>query len=174
MNWMKLATNDLLDDLFTNTPRREEVSTDPPTRKPLTLMLYRGFDVDLNQLQKSGNGYILSPHRSQQGAMWFTHQFISGYDPIQYVSGRGSHLLTYPLQCFKHRQVVHYNDGSTYEQIPDNIIAQTTPSENCRFYMGIELPEGWMFSYKMEKFIICTIPITVTPDMIKPNTGEME
>ena len=38
--------------------------------------------------------------------------------------------------------------------------------ENCRFYAGIELPEGWYFSYKVQKHIVCDTPIVVSPDMI--------
>lgn len=148
-------------------PPRNEVKKDSPATKAVTLTLYRGFDVDMNKLQQGG--MVLSPAKCEQGVMWFTHRLITGYDPIQYVTGRGSHLLTYPLQCKQHYQTVHYDDGSTYNEIPEAIQSQTNTMENCRFYQGYELPEGWYFSYKHEKFIVCTIPITVTPNMIKEN-----
>ena len=153
---------------------RKEVSRDAPKKQSVTLLLYRGFDVDLNTLQRSGENYILSPSKSEQGAMWFTHKLIRGYDPVEYVTGRGSHILTYPLQCTKHSQTIHYSDGSTYDAIPEEILQQTEGTENCRFYAGYELPQGWFFSYKNEKFIICTIKLSVSPNMIKDNVVEAE
>lgn len=179
MNWYKAAQqtqklpriqDDAFGDFF-NEPPRKEVSRDSPKTTSVTLTLYRGFDVDVNKLQRSGQGYVLSPSKSEQGAMWFTHKLIRGYDPIQYVQGRGSHLLTYPLQCVKHSQTIHYSDGSTYDTIPEEIQQQTEGTDNCRFYAGYELPDGWYFSYKNEKFIICTVPITVAPNMITENKG---
>ncbi len=159
-----------MDDLF-NVKMPVKVKKDNPTAVPATLVLYRGFDVNLDQLQKSGGGYILSPHRSEQGAMWFTHKWINGYNYKEYVQGRGKYLLTYPLQCKRHIQTVHYNDGTTRDTIPQEIEEKSVPTENCRYYAGYELPEGWFFSYKMEKFIICTIPIVVQPNMITSNAG---
>ena len=155
----------MFDDLF-NVPNRTEVKRDPPKVTPVALKLYRGFDADMNKLQKVDNGYLLSPHKCEQGGLWFTHQMINGYDPLEYISGRGKYVLTYPLQCKKHTEVIHYDDGSTYEHTPEEISNKSEPTEDCPFYAGYELPPGWFFSYKMEKFIICKVPITVTPDMI--------
>lgn len=152
----------------------KKVSVDPPQSKSMVLTLYRGFDVDFNKLQKSGSGYVLSPAKSEQGAMWFTHRLITGYDPVKYVTGRGTHLLTYPLPVKQHYQTVHFDDGSTRNDIPAEIQAQTNTMENCRFYQGFELPDGWFFSYKHEKFIICTVPIVVTADMIRENVVDEE
>lgn len=185
MNWYRIICAEeqlvptqklpsITDDWFSDIKPHTEVRRDVPQSRSVTLTLYRGFNVDLDKLQKSGNGYLLSPAKSEQGAMWFTHKLINGYDPLRYVTGRGSHLLTYPLQCIKHYQTVHYDDGSSYEEIPEEIQSQTDGLENCRFYRGYELPNGWFFSYKTEKFIICTIPIIVTADMIKTNIDEVE
>ena len=132
-----------------------------------TLELYRGFDVDLNTLEREGNFYILSPKRSEQGMMWFTHRFINHYNPIQYAAGHGDLFLTYSLRCKKHIQTIRWSDGETQETTPQEILDKNIPTENCRFYSGIELPEGWVFSYKMEKFIGCSIKLKVTKDMIR-------
>ena len=40
--------------------------------------------------------------------------------------------------------------------------------------MGYELPEGWFFSYKTEKHIVCTIPIIITQNMIQTDRGDDE
>jgi len=167
MTWLrKIADNDLLDSLF-DKPLPNEIRRDPPATRPMTLTLYRGFDADLDELEKVDGGYELSPKRSEQGVLWFTHQMINGYDPIEYVTGRGKYILTYPLECTRQYQRVYYDDGEYRDDIPEEIREQTNTMENCRFYGGVELPDGWFFSYKTEKFIVCTIPIVVTPDMIK-------
>lgn len=159
MNWLQKTSNDLFEDMF-NTPSRQEVRRDPPQQEPITLTLYRGFDASLNELERSGDGFILSPHKSEQGVIWFSRN-------IEDANWRGQWLLTYPLQVIKHTERVYYDDGSHSDDIPDSVHAQCSPSENCRFYGGIELPEGWFFSYKVEKHIVCSIPIRVTEDMLQ-------
>jgi hypothetical protein len=140
-----------------------------PQKEPFVLKMYRGFVVDPHQLEKRGNYLILSPHKSEQGLIWFTHSYIRGYDPLEYVRGRGTHLLTYPLRCIKHFQEVQWSDGTSSTKIPDEIIDKTNPYENCRFHMGIELPEGWVFSYKTEKFACCSVNLEITFDMLEKN-----
>ena len=170
MSWFKKAQS--LDDLFDFSPRKI-AKTDPPRTESYTLTLYRGFDADLEGLEKSNDGYVLSPHKSEQGVMWFTHDLIRGYDAKEYVSGRGKYLLTYPLDCLRHLQTIHYEDGSSYDTTPQEILDKSEPTENCRFHAGFELPEGWFFSYKTEKFIVCTIPISVSPGMISLNEMQL-
>ena len=155
------------DELFgSDKDRPKVISVGPPQQMDYTLELYRGFDVNLDQLKRQGSHYILSPERSEQGLIWFTHNLIRGYDPKEYVQGRGSHILTYPLQCVRHLQEVQWNDGTTSTKIPQEILDLTEPSQNCQYHMGIELSRGWVFSYKHEKFVGCSIEIQITPDML--------
>jgi hypothetical protein len=157
------------DDLFGPDKERPTiVSTSEPQQAKYTLELYRGFDVDVDQLERRGKYYILSPKRSEQGLIWFTHKLIQGYNPIEYVQGRGSHILTYPLQCIRHFQTIKWSDGSTSTSIPQEILDATEPTQNGRYHMGIELPPGWVFSYKYEKFIGCSVELQITPDMLTP------
>lgn len=130
-----------------------------------TWTLYRGFD-HLPKLQ-SGK-YIFSTQNSEQNFLWFTHQMISrSIDPLEYAISHGKYLLTYLLNVTKHFQTVTYdNSNEKYETTPPDIIGLSNPTENCSFYMGYELPDGWFFSYKTEKFIICSKPIVVSPDQI--------
>jgi len=113
----------------------------------------------------------LSPQKSDQSALWFTHNLISrNIDPIEYASSHGKYLLTYSLNVIKHFQTVTYeNSGENYEEVPKEIVEKTDGLEDCRFHMGYELPLGWFFSYKMEKFIICDREISVLPKQIKEN-----
>jgi hypothetical protein len=120
----------------------------------------------MDEIERRDGMMVLSPHKSEQGLIWFTHKLINGYDPIEYVTGRGKYLLTYPLDCVRHIQRKVFDDGSHYDAIPQEILDATDPTSNSRFYMGVELPEGWVFSYKMEKFIGCGIELLVSPDMV--------
>jgi|19_taG_2_1085344.scaffolds.fasta_scaffold01192_5 hypothetical protein len=154
-------------DLFGDTPPRPKlVETQPPTIIPYKLDLYRGFDADMGEIDQRDGQYVLSPRKSEQGLIWFTHKLISGYDPIEYVTGRGAFLLTYPLECVRHIERKIYDDGSHHDFIPEAILDATDPTSNSQFYLGVELPDGWIFSYKMEKFIGCNTELLVTPDMI--------
>ncbi len=178
MSWYTQSTLpqsfiDMFGEGFDDPQRWEEVRRDPPKATPVTLTLYRGMNVNLNQLQSDASGnFILSPTKSEQGAMWFTHNLINGYNALEYVQGRGNYLLTYPLQCKRHMQTIHYADGSTHEVIPEEIKQQEQPTENCKFYSGYELPDGFLFSYKMEKFIICTRQLSVSKSMLTPQGGD--
>ena len=169
--------NNALDRLFgsdPSQPRSEIVSVGKPRQEPYVLELYRGFDVNVDKLQRRGQYFILSPKKSEQGLIWFTHNLIRGYNPKEYVRGRGSHLLVYPLHCKRHLQDVLWSDGETTTKTPDDISARTESTENCRYHMGVELPEGWVFSYKHEKFVGCSIEIEITSDMLHVNSTSDE
>lgn len=166
MRFRKFIESDL-DDLFNFTPknvvRKEEKIVS------YTIKLYRGFNADLNQLEQEGDYYILSPKRSEQGMMWFTHPYIGIYNPIEYAKNHGDWFFQYSLPTKKHIEVQHHDDGSTYEGIPQYFQKLSQPTENNRYYAGIELPEGWVFSYKTEKFIGCSIKIKVRKSAIVPS-----
>lgn len=159
MNWLhKIATNDW-EGWFNDKPKNE-VRRDPPQTKQIILTLYRGFDADLNKLQKENDHYILSPHKSEQGVIWFSRDEEDAL-------GRGKYLLTYPLSAIKHYQRVYYDNDNFHDEIPQEIVDKTNPYENCPFYGGIELPKGWFFSYKVQKYIVTNQPLKITLDMIK-------
>lgn len=179
MGWYKRANDkpqryqDELSDWFDSTltePQRKEISRDAPRTEPVVLTLYRGFDADLNALQKSGNQYILNTDRSDQGVLWFSCPNFQN-NALE-TATRGQYLLTYPLNAVRHIETIHYSDGSTYNNIPDAIHEQAQPTENCRFHAGYELPDGWAFSYKTQKYIICFQPLRIDPGMISRHQRE--
>jgi hypothetical protein len=173
MSWLIKAQREDFLGLF-DEPARKVVRRDLPQSEPFQLTLYRGFSGNLDEVHRDSAGrLILSPRKSEQGMIWFTHQFIRGYDPIEYAKSHGDYLLIYPLSVIRHFITIHYDDGSTYRDIPPEILERSIPTENCRFHAGIELPEGWVFSYKHEKFIGCTMELPVTEDMIQEVTDEM-
>jgi len=183
MNWYKFAQlierqpQPAIDQWFEEfklkiKQRGNTISSERKT-EPFTFELYRGFDANLDNLEKSGNSYILSPKKSEQGMLWFTHDYISGYDAKEYVAGRGEWLLTYPLNVTKHYDIVTYEDGSKENIAPDEINNQSDSLSNNRFRcMGnycLELPEGWYWTYKTEKFIGTTNKIQVSKNMLSRN-----
>lgn len=168
MNWYKIAKNDFLDMFGEDYVKRNIIKKDPPYYDLVTLTLYRGFDADINQLKKVGNQYVLSPAKSEQGLIWFSQNST-------YATGRGDYLLEYPLSEVKrYKQKVYYDDGTTSETLPLEILDKSCPTENCQFWGGYELPDGWFFSYKTEKHIVCNKEILVSSDMIKKEEDHHE
>ena len=127
---------------------------------PYELTLYRGFDADLASLEQDATHYYLSPKQSEQGMLWFTHILIRSHDdPIEYAKNHGNLLLTYPLKMKRHIKINHLENGKTTNALPDYFYNLVNPSKNGKFDMGLELPDGWVFSYKNEKFIGCQIKL---------------
>lgn len=146
--------------------REKHKIINPPQQKSVILKLYRGFNY-LPKPNEDGS-YTLSPQNSEQQVLWFTHNLSRNINPIDYAEGHGKYLLTYPLEVIKHFQTISYdNSKESYNLIPKEIEEKINTFENCRYYLGYELPEGWFFSYKDEKFIVCTIPINITKNMIR-------
>lgn len=152
--------------IFDNQKKKKVLKKETNLNRNIVLDLYRGFDANLNDIKRKGDKLILSPDKSEQGLIWFTHILIGYYDPIDYARSHGEWLLTYPLKCLKHYDRVWYDDGSIEDSIPKIILDKTDPLNNCKFHMGIELPDGWVFSYKTEKFIGCTEELLVDENMI--------
>lgn len=147
--------------------RRKVVKKDHPRVINITLPLYRGFDADLNKIKRNDQGLLIfSPAKSEQGLLWFTHMLIGAHDPVEYAKAHGEWLLSYPLDCRRHIERIWYDDGDYYDDIPEEIRVKSIPTENCKYYMGIELPDGWIFSYKSQKFIGCSKQLLVNMEMI--------
>ena len=160
----KLALANDFEDMFGDITPRQEVKRYPPQTEYIVLTLHRGFDADLEKMERQGNDFIFRPEKCEQGVIWFSQN-------EEDAQGRGQYLMTYPLVAKRHYERVWYEDEDFlgrkyYDDIPEEIREKTNPYENCRFHAGIELPEGWYFSYKVQKHIVCDTPIKVSPDMI--------
>jgi len=172
MNWFKelkfgykTSQSDTFQDWFGKEMDKSKgvkvVSKDKPFYKTITLTLYRGFDANIDSLKQVNGNYILSPKKSEQGVLWFSQY-------LRDAQGRGKYILEYPLEGVKkHLQKIHYSDGHESEMTPQEILDQSKPTENSKIWQGYELPEGWLFSYKTQKFIIRTEDLIVAPNMIK-------
>tara|TARA_R110000824_G_scaffold33443_3_gene107176 strand:+ start:734 stop:1249 length:516 start_codon:yes stop_codon:yes gene_type:complete len=153
---------DRVGDMFGYADKPSKViKVDPPATREVTLTLYRGLDADMDSLEKRGDGYILSPHKSEQGAIWFSQY-------LDVARGRGEWIIKYPLKATKHYERRHKEDGDYYDVAPET--GDDNPLENSKIYGGVELPEGWLWSYKTEKHIIATKPIVLTSDMFKKDS----
>jgi len=82
--------------------------------------------------------------------------------------------LTYPLQAIRHYQRHHKEDGSYFDAVPKQVAEKTPINQDYPIFNSVELPDGWFWSYKVEKPIICKVPIKVTRDMIKKDTEDFE
>ena len=82
MNWLYKIS---FDDWFNDKPK-EEVRRDPPKSEQITIPVYRGFNADMENLQREGEYLVLSPHKSEQGVMWFSRD-------KQDAQGRGKYLV---------------------------------------------------------------------------------
>ncbi len=164
------ALDDMFGDIKEKLRKRGQAGKTERKKEPYVFELYRGFDANIDALDKVGGNFILSPKKSEQGMLWFTHHFVRGYNALDYVTGRGEWLLKYPLQATKHYDQVTYEDGSVETKSPDDILKKVEPTENSQFSCFgaycLELPKGWYWTYKTEKFIGTTNKITVQPHLI--------
>lgn len=147
-------------DIFGEYKPSKVIKIDPPQQKDVMLDLYRGFDADIDNLEKQNDKYILSPHKGEQHAIWFSQH-------LKDAKGRGEWILKYQLKAIKHYQRVYLEDGTHYDKTPPDIEVKEDPLENSTIWNGIELPDGWLWSYKTQKYIISEKPILITKDMIK-------
>jgi hypothetical protein len=179
MNWYKtFKSANALDDIFKETPeekaeadrkaRAKKISEQKVT-EPYKLTLYRGFNLEPRDIKES---MVLDPSRSEQKMLWFTHEFCRLYrnSPVQYAKNHGTVLLTYPLTCKVHFVRAKYDDGSERKELDKVIAERINHAENSKFMIAgfycIELPDGWVFTYKDEKFIGCSIPLSITKNML--------
>jgi hypothetical protein len=172
MFWYRKAAIDDLDEWFAESKeeverraRRKRMSEERVT-EPYVITLYRGMNLPA-QLPST---LRLDPSRSEQGMLWFAHSHVRGYDPVEYAMGHGNTLLTYPLGAKRHYLLAKFDDGTEEAEVDRSCAGQAEDTLNTRFLVSfpycIELPEGWVFTYKHEKFIGCLIPITVSGNML--------
>lgn len=138
---------------------------------PMTLELYRGFDADLQTLEQDDRFYYLSPRKAEQSQLWFTHRYIRHYDPVDYAKNKGRWFMRYELPVKKHIKFLTWDDGAKSESLPNWWYDKVDPTQDGKFHAGIELPDGWVFSYKTEKFIGCRVNIKIPKAWVVPSSS---
>ena len=192
MNWYKQAqpenidlqnflkarekTNGILGFDFTDTDRDEairqfnrKIVSEGIKEKNITIHLYRNFAADMKEIDKDGKGnLILSPRKCESGVLWFAHDLQR--TPEQYYDRGEKYLLTYPLEILSHYKETVYDDGNsqTWPITGDDPI-----NEDSNKWMGYELPEGFKFSYKVQKHIICEKELIVPQTYITEINNEL-
>ena len=160
----------MLSDVREKIRKRGNVVKSERKTEIYTLDLYHGSKADINSLEREGDNFTLNPDKSEQGLLWFTHIFIRGYDPEEYAKAHGDWVLAYPLKTVKHYDEIEYEDGSVESKAPEEMVAKVDPLKNSRLSCFgtycIELPKGWYWTYKTEKFIGTTNEISFTADSI--------
>ena len=172
----KYFFDDELDAIEEKIKKRGKVVKEELKTELFSLILYHGSKADLESI-KQGSNYVLDPNKSEQGLLWFTHEFINGYNPLEYAKGHGDWVLEYPLETKKNFNEVQYEDGTIEQKAPDEIMDKMDITKNSRFMCSsgsmfsggycIELPEGWYFTYKYEKFIGTRNPVTFSQEMVR-------
>jgi len=150
----------------------KEFLEEQPKSESTTITCWRGFR---GNLEKSGNNYILDPKDTKEGLLWFTHEFQASWavqpNPRQYAldKAEGGYFVTYPLKCEMYYHEVEGPFGPRKE-CPKEIMDKVKPTELSRIGMFgacYELPEGWYFTWKMEKHIATDRIVILSPNMIQ-------
>jgi hypothetical protein len=175
MNWYKKAQykgeykQDYFDDLFKKDFTQKNLTNEEEKKESRTISLYRNFDATMDDVDRDKNGnFIFSPQKCEQGVLWFAHDLQN--NPQQYYDRGGQYLLTYPLTVQYHYIEKTYDNGDVIKEPVTDYDARL---ENSREWAGYNLPEGFLFSYKTQKHIICEKNIIASYDLIKEVNNEL-
>jgi hypothetical protein len=179
MNWYKKAT----ESLWWDSPEEEAAWKEELKRKreererrgsavkeevvlvnTVPLTLYSGF-YDLESMANDDGTYTMEPEGREQGLIWFAHSLFGRR--FMHYADRGDYLLKYPIEVEVYKNRTWYEDGSFEDKH-----VESEGTENSQMYGGYKLPEGFIFSYKMQKFIGSTKPLTFTKDMVVSRSEE--
>jgi len=171
MNWYKKAQpeRDYFEDFFERKNVQRNLTNEEEKTENKTINLYRNFDASMDDVDKDPNGnFIFSPRKCEQGVLWFAHDLQS--NPKQYYDRGGKYLLTYPLDI-QYRYIERtYDNGDV---IKEPVSDWEAGFEDNSSWAGYNLPEGFKFSYKTQKHIICEKELIAPPGYIKEVDNEL-
>jgi hypothetical protein len=152
---------------------RKLVSTQRKS-EPYVITCWRGFDkrsLERDTVEQ-GNGYrVLHGKSAMESILWFTHSLQGSIEPEQYARSHAEdYLITYPLQAVKHYDLVTYDNGKTEMKVPAEMQGMDG-SQKSRFMPTIdkvyEVPEGWFFTWQVQKHLGCSVPLKIMDSMIE-------
>jgi len=167
-------------DALLRMPRKQVIKT-VRRIESVVVNCYRGFpyrSLERDLIDEDQDYITLSPREMQEGIIWFTNSLqhrglelsVSPQEYAESYVGDGGFLLTYPLKCTKHYNELHYGKGETSNEAPKELVEKITHTGQGRLRnMGnavYELPEGWMFTWQIEKHIGCQTDLTFRRDML--------
>lgn len=162
-------------DMFQNRNQRKLVS-EQKISEPYKITCWRGCDemtLKRDTIEVQNDYIVLHGTRAMEGILWFTHSLQSmEIDPEQYaVSHAEDYLITYFLNATRHYVLKKYDNGESERDIPQEISKQNVSSESSRFLLtngsAYEVPEGWLFTWQIQKHLGCSKPLKVMKNMIK-------
>ena len=160
---------------FEKYKNRKEVSRVSKTEN-ITIKCWRGTskeNFDKQVIDKGSNYFVLDGSKSYEKGLWFTHELQRGYvdDPEQFATNYAKDfLIEYPLSVKKHYDIVTYDDGKTSNEAPkdsDQIIETELSNKLYQYNAVYELPDGWFFTWQIQKHLLCTKPLMIQSNMIK-------
>ena len=163
------------DDLdFEKYKKRKEVSRVSKTDN-ITIKCWRGTskeNFDKQVVDKGLNYFVLDGSNSYEKGLWFTHELQrSIIDPEEYATNHAKDfLIEYPLSVKKHYDIVTYDDGKISNEAPkdsDQIIETELSNKLYQYNAVYELPDGWFFTWQLQKHLLCTKPLMIQSNMIK-------
>lgn len=172
-------------DALMRMPQKKEIRRQRKS-DPVTVNCYRGFpyrSLERDLVDRDADYIVISPEQAQEGILWFTNDLQKqglelSVSPKEYAEsyvGDGGFLLTYPLEATKHYDEIYYGNGETSTEAPDDLlegIPRTGEGPLRHAYGGVyELPDGWKFTWQVEKHIGCEIPLRVDRSMLQQIKG---
>lgn len=154
-------------------PARKEISRNF-IKEPHVIMCWRGFDLRSfeRDVVREVEYMLISGSKAKEGMLWFTHsvQPVSHFSPKEYAlsHARGDgYLLTYPLRCFRSYDLVKYDDGSELREVRAKVNSMELNSKAIIDDRLYELPEGWYFTWQVEKHIGFKGSLKIKEEMLK-------
>lgn len=152
---------------------RRKIISEKTVSEPYEITCWRGCDP--RSLKRDtidvGPGFrIMHGRNAMEGILWFAHS-LQQDDPFEFAkSYAGGILITYPLKAIKHVLVKTYDDGKVENTMPEELASQIQVNNESRYLAAgnavYEVPEGWFFTWQVQKHLGCRNPIKVMNSMI--------
>ena len=141
--------------------------------KPYEITCWRGCDLRTLERDtiKIGLDYrVMHGPRAMEGFLWFTHS-LQQDDPYQFAKSYSEGvLITYPLNATKHVLEKVYDDGQVKYVMPPEMLSKVD-RQSISPYLTLgnaiyEVPDGWFFTWQVQKHLGCKKPIKILNSMI--------
>jgi hypothetical protein len=160
---------------FMQQRRSRKVVFEKQISEPFEITCWRGCSartLERNTIDIKSGYRILHGDKSIENILWFTHSLQSkDYGKNYALSYAEDFLITYPLKATKHFVIKKYDDGKIEYLAPPNMKDKIDSVSASRFFMTensiYEVPEGWFFTWQIQKHLGCSHAIKVSDSMIK-------
>lgn len=171
----KKAYDDDLKAYFDNKNRRDsrKIISEKLISSPYQITCWRGSDA--KSLKRDtvdvGPGYrVMHGTKAMEGILWFAHS-LQQDNPYEFARAyaRGV-FITYPLEAIKHVLVKTYDNGEVENIMPPELASKVDQSNASPYFSAgnaiYEVPDGWFFTWQVQKHLGCKKPIKILDSMI--------